>query len=113
MESGDKIDLIYGARLELGALSFSLISYFTGSRGAPWVSCSITTTGVNGQDLAPAIEAAEKVTSPSAEFSQDGVVGHLKWTFGAADGNDRLEMIFRRDERRLAALNLTYQIRTQ
>ncbi|OAF14213.1 hypothetical protein AYJ54_42365 [Bradyrhizobium centrolobii] len=111
MESGDELDLIYFAKLVRGAATFKLDAYFSGSRGAPSVSCTMTTSGVNGQDLAPAIEAAEEVTSPGTEFSKDGVIGKLNWTFGAAGGNDRLEMTFRRDEPRRTYLNLTYQIR--
>jgi hypothetical protein len=110
MESGDKIDLLYFANLVRGAVTFKLDAYFSGSRDAPTVSCSMATSGVNGQDLAPLIEAAKNVTSPSIEISKDGVFGRLIWTAGA-DGDDRLAMTFRRDEARRASLSLTYQIR--
>jgi len=110
-ESGEKLDLIYWAKLELGAATFKLSAYFSGDRNATSVSCTIATVGVNGHDLVPAIEVAEKVASPSTELSQDGLFGRLKWKFGAADGNDRLELSFRRDEPRRTSLNLSYQIR--
>jgi len=111
MESGDKLDLIYWATLVRGAATFKLNAYFSGRRDAPSVSCTAATIGVNGQDLVAAIEAAEKVTSPSTELSKDGAFSRLKWTFGAAGGNDSLDLSFRRDEPRRTSLNLTYQIR--
>ncbi len=111
MESGDELDLVYFAKLERGGATFKLDAYFSGSRGAPSVSCTMAASGVDGKDLAPAIEAAEKVASPVIEFSNDGVIGRLKWTVGGADRNDRLEMAFRRNEPHRTSLNLTYQIR--
>jgi hypothetical protein len=110
-ESGDKLDLLYFAERVQDAAAFKLNAYFSGSRDAPLVICAIATVGVNGQDLAPAIEAAEKVASPATENSNDGAFGALKWAIGAAGGDDWLELRFRRDEPRRTSLTLSYQIR--
>src|SRR5262249_25462757 len=88
MESGDKLDLLYFAERVQDAAPFKLNAYFSGRSDAALVICTIATVGVNAQDLAPAIEAAEKVTSPGTEYSNDGASGAMKWAIGAADGDD-------------------------
>jgi hypothetical protein len=111
MESGANLDIVYFAKLVQGAATVKMSAYFSGSRDAPVVNCSTSTTGVNAKDLATAVEAAEHVASPSTQVSNDGAVVRLKWTFGSGDANDWLEMSSRRDEPRLAGLNLSYQVR--
>ena len=112
METRASIDIIYSAQLVQGAATFKLSAYFVAEiPGVTSVSCSLATTGVNAPDLAQALGAAEKVTAPSSESSPDGLTGWLKWTYGPAHGNDRLEMSFRRDELRRTSLSLIYQIR--
>lgn len=109
-ETGDKLDVIYFAKLVQGEATFSLSAYFSGIIVAPVVSCSIGTIGADAKDLAAAVEATEHVTSPVAEVSNDGAMSMLKWTFGVAK-SDWLELRARRDSPRRVSVALSYQVR--
>jgi hypothetical protein len=111
LERGDKLDVTYFAKLVQGEATFGLSACFSGSTDAPEVTCSMGAIDANAKDLAAAVEAAEHVASPDTAVSKDGALVTLKWTFGAANRSDWLEMRARRDEPRRTGLTLSYQVR--
>ena len=107
LESGETIDVVYSARRIEGDGLFKLSAYFNGKRDDLAVECSVSANEVNADNLAAAIEAAEKASSPMREVLDDGAIVKLTWMVGA----DRLVMSARRDDPHFTSVNLSYKIR--